>query len=79
MPRIHRGEIVSRRAVGPRWHDAVAYTIVSVIDNDNEVFLEASLEVTSHASARAFVLAKQRLAAGLPAFVYLRRAGKQRF
>jgi hypothetical protein len=26
-PRIRRGECVSRRAVGPRWHDDFAYTI----------------------------------------------------
>jgi hypothetical protein len=27
-PRIHRWQIVSRRAIRPRWHDAVAYIIV---------------------------------------------------
>jgi hypothetical protein len=31
-PRIHRWVSVSRRAVGPRWHDDVAYTIVYIYD-----------------------------------------------
>jgi hypothetical protein len=51
---------VSRRAVGPRWHD----------DNDNVLFYE------SPARAR---YQRQTIAAWLPAFVYLKRAGKQRF
>jgi hypothetical protein len=41
--------------------------------NDNVLFLEAMLEVTSVRCQR------QTIAAWLPAFVYLKRAGKQRF
>jgi hypothetical protein len=39
---------------------------------------ETRLEVASHASARAHC-PRQTIAAGLPAFVYLKRADKQRF
>jgi hypothetical protein len=45
-PVIHRSEIVSIRAVGPRWHDDVFYTTL-IVDNDNVLFLEARLEVAS--------------------------------
>jgi hypothetical protein len=37
-PRIHRGQIVSRRAVGPRWHDAVA--LHNSVHNDNISYLK---------------------------------------
>jgi hypothetical protein len=59
---------MSRRAIGPRWHDAVTYD--NSVDNGNVLFLEARLEVTSHASAR--YCPRQTIAAGLPAFVYLK-------
>jgi hypothetical protein len=52
-PGIHRWQIVSRRAVGPRWHDAVAYTIVQTM---------------------TMSYFRQTIAAGLPAFAYLKRA-----
>jgi hypothetical protein len=39
------GYITDRRAVGPRRRDAI---------NDNVLFLEARLELTSHASVRAW-------------------------
>jgi hypothetical protein len=38
---------------------------------------DARLEVTSHASARA-LSSTNTVAAGLPAFVYVKRAGKRR-
>jgi hypothetical protein len=44
------------------------------VDNDNVLFLEARLEVTSHAST-CIVLDKQ----SLPAFVYLKCVVKQLF
>jgi hypothetical protein len=44
-PRIHRWESVSRRAVGSRWHDDVACTIVYIYDN--LLFLEVRLEVAT--------------------------------
>jgi hypothetical protein len=43
-PRINSGESVSRWAVGPCWHDDVAYTIVDLWQC---VILEARLEVTT--------------------------------
>jgi hypothetical protein len=58
-----------RRTVGPRWHDAVAYTLYI---HDNVLFLEASLEVTS---AHIVSTDNSCRAAGL---VYLKRADKQR-
>jgi hypothetical protein len=61
---------VSRRAVGPRWHDAVANTIVSTM-----TMSYFRSEVGSHQRARC---RRQIIAVGLPAFVYLKRAGKQR-
>jgi hypothetical protein len=65
-PRIHCWESVSRRVVGPRWHDDVACTRQCVIFRN---------EVGSHQRARC---QRQIIAACLPAFVYLKRAGKQR-
>jgi hypothetical protein len=45
LPRIHRRESVVRRAVGPRWLDRCR--LHDSFDNDNVLFLEARLEVTS--------------------------------
>jgi hypothetical protein len=73
-PRIHHRD-VSGRAVGPRWHDAVADTIHNSIDIDNVLFLEARLEaLPMHVHCP-----RQTIVAGLPAFVYLKCMGKQWF
>jgi hypothetical protein len=57
-PRIHRGEIVSRRAVGPRWHDAVAQQCV---------IFRSEVGILQPCQRARIVLDKQYL----PAFIYL--------
>jgi hypothetical protein len=76
-PRIHRWENLSRRPVADLTGMMTSPTqyLGSVDWMTMCYFLEATLEVTSHASAQC---PRQTIAAGLPAFVYLKRAGKQR-
>jgi hypothetical protein len=55
-PRIHRWASVSRRAVGPRWHDDVANKIVYMHIYNNVLFLEARLEICRPTTGRALFI-----------------------